>query len=59
MEQRLWVAYGLYADKAAGDWQIKPYRGQNANMHSCEAMLTAYEATGSLRFPGSRRIAGA
>ena len=51
MEQRLWEpAHGLYADEATGDWQLKPYRGQNANMHSCEAMLTAYEATGNPRY---------
>ncbi|MFO7791068.1 MAG: OmpA family protein, partial [Bacteroidales bacterium] len=26
------------------------YRGQNANMHTCEAMLAAYEATGERRY---------
>ncbi|MBI5271239.1 MAG: AGE family epimerase/isomerase [Burkholderiales bacterium] len=47
MEQRFWEpAAGLYADEAAPDWQLRPYRGQNANMHACEAMLAAYEATG-------------
>ena len=34
-------------DCAAGDGTaIAAYRGQNANMHMCEAMLAAYEATG-------------
>ncbi len=28
------------------DWnELEPYRGQNANMHACEAYLAAYEAT--------------
>ena len=46
MEQRFWEpAHGLYADEATPDWQVGPYRGQNANMHGCEAMMAAYEAT--------------
>ncbi len=46
MEQRFWEpANGLYADEATPDWQLAPYRGQNANMHACEAHLAAYEAT--------------
>lgn len=36
----------LYADQASADWsRTLHYRGQNANMHACEAMLFAYEAT--------------
>ncbi|CAM3841742.1 AGE family epimerase/isomerase [Roseateles saccharophilus] len=47
MEQRFWEpAHGLYADEATPDWQLAPYRGQNANMHACEAMLAAHAATG-------------
>jgi mannose/cellobiose epimerase-like protein (N-acyl-D-glucosamine 2-epimerase family) len=47
MEQRFWEpAHGLYADEATPDWQVGPYRGQNANMHACEAMLAAFDATG-------------
>jgi mannose/cellobiose epimerase-like protein (N-acyl-D-glucosamine 2-epimerase family) len=48
MEARFWEsAHGLYADEASGDWSVlSPYRGQNANMHACEAMLAAFEATG-------------
>lgn len=46
MEQRFWEpAHGLYADEATADWQLSPYRGQNANMHACEANLAAFEAT--------------
>jgi len=42
----------LYRDViAADDWDaIDPYRGQNANMHLCEAMLAAHAATGAPRY---------
>jgi mannose/cellobiose epimerase-like protein (N-acyl-D-glucosamine 2-epimerase family) len=48
MELRFWDAtHGLYADEASADWStLAPYRGQNANMHSCEALIAAFEATG-------------
>lgn len=42
--------YGLYADDATFDWQVSGYRGQNANMHTCEALIAAFEATGDARF---------
>lgn len=47
MEKRFWLPeYGLYADEATHDWsQLSPYRGQNANMHCCEALIACYEAT--------------
>lgn len=41
---------GLYADEAAADGSLRPYRGQDANMHICEALLSAYEATGESRY---------
>lgn len=52
MEKRFWEpAHGLYADQASAGWSVVfPYRGQNANMHSCEALIVAYEATGELRY---------
>ena len=51
MERRFWQpAHALYADEATADWQLKPYRGQNANMHACEAMLAAHAATGEQRY---------
>ncbi|MEK8045244.1 AGE family epimerase/isomerase [Ideonella margarita] len=51
MEQRFWEpAHGLYADEATADWQVGSYRGQNANMHACEAMLAAHAATGEARY---------
>ncbi len=46
LEQRFWQPeYGLYADQANEHWQLYPYRGQNANMHACEAMLASFDAT--------------
>lgn len=42
--------YGLYRDEATRDWVFSGYRGQNANMHMCEAMLAAYEASGQARY---------
>ena len=52
MERKFWSpASGLYADEAAADWlAVSPYRGQNANMHACEAMLAAFDATGQARY---------
>jgi mannose/cellobiose epimerase-like protein (N-acyl-D-glucosamine 2-epimerase family) len=46
MEARFWQAeHGLYADEISPQGVLQPYRGQNANMHACEAMLAAHEAT--------------
>lgn len=51
LERRFWEAqYGLYADEASADWRLSGYRGQNCNMHLCEALLAAYEATGEDRY---------
>ena len=52
MEDKLWdTKFGLYADQASADWStIDSYRGQNANMHACESMISAYEATKDQQF---------
>ncbi|WP_374653041.1 AGE family epimerase/isomerase [Dongia sp.] len=52
MEHRFFEPiHGLYADEASPDWSYThPYRGQNANMHACEAMLAAFEATRDTRY---------
>jgi len=52
MEQRFWQPeYGLYADQASADWrELDGYRGQNANMHACEALLAAWEVSGEIRY---------
>ena len=54
MEQQFWSpAACLYADEATADWSaLSAYRGQNANMHACEAMLAAFDATGQARYLG-------
>jgi len=51
MEKRFWLPeHALYADEAVADWStLSGYRGQNANMHSCEAFIACYEATGEQR----------
>ncbi|MBB3211387.1 mannose/cellobiose epimerase-like protein (N-acyl-D-glucosamine 2-epimerase family) [Herbaspirillum sp. Sphag1AN] len=51
MEKLFWSEQdGLYADEATPGGEVASYRGQNANMHSCEALLAAFEATGELRY---------
>ena len=53
LESRFWEPEAqLYVDEIkAGDWSaIDSYRGQNANMHTCEAMLCAFEATGDEKY---------
>ncbi len=40
----------LYADEADAQWHVSGYRGQNANMHACEAMLAAFDATSDERY---------
>ena len=32
------------------DWKLAPYRGQNANMHACEAMMAAFDATRDAKY---------
>ncbi|MGA9343369.1 MAG: AGE family epimerase/isomerase, partial [Rhodanobacteraceae bacterium] len=51
LEQRFWDAEaGLYRDEADADWRFSNYRGQNANMHMCEAMLAAFDASADTRY---------
>ncbi len=51
LEQHFWDAdAGLYRDEADVDWHFSDYRGQNANMHMCEAMLAAYQASHEPRY---------
>ncbi|KAM9991761.1 hypothetical protein ACTFIZ_007990 [Dictyostelium cf. discoideum] len=46
MENLFWSEHdGLYADEATVNCTVSSYLGQNANIHSCEAMITAFEAT--------------
>lgn len=51
LERHFWdETVGLYGDEADVAWNLLPYRGQNANMHLCEAMLAAFEASGEHQF---------
>ncbi|SFR89662.1 Mannose or cellobiose epimerase, N-acyl-D-glucosamine 2-epimerase family [Dyella sp. OK004] len=51
LEHRYWdAAAGLYRDEADEHWNFSSYRGQNANMHMCEAMLAAYQASDDPRY---------
>jgi len=47
LESLFWLPeFNAYADERDGSLKnLNDYRGQNANMHSCEAMLAAWEAT--------------
>ena len=46
LEERFWDAdAGLYRDEADANWHFSDYRGQNANMHMCEALLAAWQAS--------------
>ncbi|HUN94431.1 MAG TPA: AGE family epimerase/isomerase [Burkholderiaceae bacterium] len=51
-ERRFWEPeHGLYADEATADWSERSsYRGQNANMHMCEALLAAFDATREVHY---------
>jgi mannose/cellobiose epimerase-like protein (N-acyl-D-glucosamine 2-epimerase family) len=52
LRERFWDdGQGLLVDEYdAGFRVLSPYRGQNANMHGCEALLAAFEASGDLAF---------
>ena len=44
-------AHGLYIDSFSRDFKAaSPYRGQNANMHICEAQIALFEALGQIRY---------
>ena len=44
------AAHGLYIDSFSQNFQkVSPYRGQNANMHMCEAQIALFEALGQIR----------
>lgn len=47
IENRFLDDAGMLRSDCTPDWtEQEAYRGQNANMHACEAYLAAYEATG-------------
>jgi mannose/cellobiose epimerase-like protein (N-acyl-D-glucosamine 2-epimerase family) len=59
--ERLRDDAGLLRSDCDADWtELEAYRGQNANMHACEAYLAAHEATGEDRYlDRARRLAEA
>ena len=51
LESRFWQANeGIYADTIYANGELCEYRGQNANMHICEALISAYSATNERRY---------
>ena len=52
MEKHFWSKeHELYNDEISADWiVVSSYRGQNANMHSCEALIAAFEATNEQKY---------
>lgn len=52
MERYFWdAAAGAYNDERDDTLKtLSPYRGQNANMHMCEALLAAWQATRDVKF---------
>ena len=51
LESTFWQEeFGLYADELSADNQLSDYRGQNSNMHLCEAMIAAFEATDNTKY---------
>jgi len=52
METYFWdsEAGAYYDERDAALQNLAPYRGQNANMHMCEALLAAWQASGDVKF---------
>ena len=51
MSNKFWESeHQLYSDEADQQGNISDYRGQNTNMHACEALLSAYRATQSQQY---------
>lgn len=51
LEKHMWDATcGLYAEEADANWVVNPYRSESGNLHTCEALIAAYEATKEDRY---------
>mmetsp|Transcript_3842 Transcript_3842/g.10820 ORF Transcript_3842/g.10820 Transcript_3842/m.10820 type:complete len:385 (-) Transcript_3842:60-1214(-) len=52
LESKFWLPdKGCYLDTISADGVVdNSYRGQNSNMHLCEALIAAYEATKSKKY---------
>jgi len=58
LEERFWLPErGAYLDTISAEGVVDNlYRGQNSNMHMCEAMIAAYEATKEQRYLDRAKI---
>ena len=44
LEEHMWLPqHGLYAEEADANWVVDPYRSESGNLHTCEALIAAYE----------------
>ena len=51
LEAHMWEPkHGLYAEEADAEWVVDPYRSESGNLHTCEALIAAYEATEEARY---------
>jgi len=52
IDEHFWEdEHGLCKGKLDAEWgETEAYRGQNANMHACEALIAAHETTGEARY---------
>lgn len=51
LQRRFWEPrWRRFADEADRHWRLSPYRGQSANLHGCEALIAAFEATAEAAF---------
>ncbi|CAL1135972.1 unnamed protein product [Cladocopium goreaui] len=52
LERKFWLPdKGAYLDTISAEGVVdNSYRGQNSNMHMCEALIAAFEATGEQRY---------
>ena len=51
LETHMWSSeYGLYAEEADANWVVDPYRSESGNLHTTEALISAYEATKEQRY---------
>lgn len=52
LDRRFWEdGPGMHLDRATEDWsEVAAYRGVNANMHAVEALLSASDVTGDVRW---------
>jgi mannose/cellobiose epimerase-like protein (N-acyl-D-glucosamine 2-epimerase family) len=61
LEKRFWMPErGAYLDTISAEGIVdNEYRGQNSNMHMCEAMIAAYEATKDKRYLDRAKVLAA